>query len=175
MHLRFVIICGLFCVLFQLHGQDTARRVQVYDRTIHITSEMRQVKNDSGWCGGGYITDGTDTLFYSRCTVLELMYVEMIYMACDPFDQKRCDSINAEVKQYNDSLRKEDSRLGHYHDTSMTINQCWYYWISPNRGEPGYLGLEIHPQDQGISFAISTTILDADKQGKWKSVIESLK
>ena len=108
-----VFFFSIFFLLYCLsEAQESAHREVVYTHTISIpVSWDVHIDADSS----GYITNKTDTLFFRRYMVVMPLMMEMIYYTGVENDL-HADSINAEAKRYNDSIRTIDPRVGTHYD-----------------------------------------------------------
>jgi hypothetical protein len=172
-----ILTFALLCISnTKAHAQDSTREVKVFDRTLLIPEDMQMVLDDKTVCRKGYFTDGIDTLYFDRCMAIAPMNKEMMYYMCPEFDSSECAKENARIRRYNDSLRAEDPRIGTYKNTFFNADGCYFEFYIPNPGIDGTLSLEIMSTvPRHVSFVLTTTVIDAEKQGKWRAILESVR
>jgi hypothetical protein len=175
-HFLLVFICACLSLQAKPLSADSTRLITVFDHTLRIPSSFQHVTTDTNWCASGYITDGIDTLYYNKCMAMMPMCIEMMYYTCGPYeDSAECAAINAEVRRYNDSLRKEDPRIGNYNFSCEHGDGCWYEKYSPKPGVTGYFALEISAESRRRqSFLLSTTVIEPDRQNVWREILASI-
>lgn len=167
--------CTLLVLSLYCNAQDSTRVVRIYDRTLVIPAAFQQVESTTDYCGGGYITDGIDTLYYNRCAAMLLPMSLMIEPLCEENESSRCREERESIRRRNDSIRAQDSRIGKYHWHSERGKGCWYDILYPLPGVDGRIDVEISYYVHGhVSFLLSTTVIDAVKQRQWKNILRSI-
>lgn len=147
------------------------RDVAVYDCVLSIPFNWTYHVTDT--FHGGYIADAGDTLFFSQSVAMKRLPVEMTAYKYPSGDSALYAAKNADIRRYNDSLRRTNPMLVTHTDSTVRHRDAWFTYCYPKPGVAGRMNLEKKDM-AGESFLLYTTVLSPQRQVEFKQLLASL-